>query len=95
MILATGYAKSHGLIPNADVALTYNEWGGLAQIGFGSYISNERAVIMIAHIHALAISAAAAFGPQVLGDSLTLLDGEEDEVRTRPPKSTHWERNEL
>jgi len=34
---------------------------------------------MIAHVHALGISAAAAFGPQVLGDSLTLLDGEEDE----------------
>ena len=26
-----------------------------------------------------AVSAAAAFGPQVLGDTLTLLDGEEDE----------------
>ena len=35
---------------------------------------------MIAHVHALAVSAAAAFGPQVLGDSLTLLDGEEDEA---------------
>ena len=34
---------------------------------------------MIAHIHALAVSAAAAFGPQVLGDTLTLLDGEQDE----------------
>merc|ERR1712113_1052599 len=42
-------------------------------------ISNERAIIMIAHIHALAVSAAAAFGPQVLGDSLTLLPGETDE----------------
>ena len=35
---------------------------------------------MIAHVHALAVSAAAACGPQVLGDSLTLLDGEEDEA---------------
>merc|ERR1719284_1626018 len=79
MILLTGYMKSHGLFPNPDVALTYKDWGGLAQIGFGQYISNERAIIMIAHIHALAVSAAAAWGPQILGDSLTLLDGEEDE----------------
>merc|ERR1719387_1702846 len=78
-ILCTGYAKAHGLFPNPDVALTYKDWGGLAQIGFGKYISNERAIIMIAHIHALAVSAAAAWGPQILGDSLTLLDGEEDE----------------
>merc|ERR1711959_789588 len=47
--------------------------------GFGQYISNERAIIMIAHIHALGVSFAAAFGPQVLGDTLTLLDGEQDE----------------
>ncbi|KAL1524360.1 hypothetical protein AB1Y20_019257 [Prymnesium parvum] len=79
MILATGYAKAHGLFPDPEVALTYKDWGGLAQIGFGEYISNERAIIMIAHIHALAVSAAAAWGPQVLGDSLTLMEGEEDE----------------
>lgn len=78
-ILATGYADAHGLFPNANVPLTYDAWGGLAQIGFGEYISNERAIIMIAHIHALAVSAAAAWGPQVMGDSLTLLDGEADE----------------
>jgi len=79
MILGSGYMKSHGLFPNPDVALAYKDWGGLAQIGFGQYISNERAIIMIAHIHALSVSAAAAWGPQILGDSLTLLDGEEDE----------------
>ena len=45
----------------------------------GQFITNERAIIMIAHIHALAVSAAAAFGPQIMGDSLTLLDGEQDE----------------
>merc|ERR1719502_833162 len=78
-ILCTGYAKAHGLFPNPDVALTYKDWGGLAQLGFNEYISNERAIIMVAHIHALGVSAAAAFGPQVLGDSLTLLDGEVDE----------------
>jgi len=78
-IILTAYAKGHGWLPEADVALKYADWGGLAQLGFGKYISNERAIIMIAHVHALGVSAAAAFGPQVLGDTLTLLDGEEDE----------------
>lgn len=80
VILATGYVKSHGLIPDGDVSLTYENWGALTQIGFNGYISNERACIMIAHIHALGVSAAAALGPQVLGDTLTLVDGESDEV---------------
>lgn len=80
-IIATGYAKFHGWFPDPNVALTYADWGGLTQMGFNQYISNERAIIMIAHTHALGVSFAAAFGPQVLGDSLTLLDGEEDEVR--------------
>jgi hypothetical protein len=78
-ICATAYAKSEGWFPNPDVALAYKDWGALAQLGFGQYISNERAIIMIAHVHALGVSAAAAFGPQVLGDTLTLLDGEVDE----------------
>jgi len=78
-IVLTAYGKGHGWFPDPTVALKYNDWGALAQIGFGQYISNERAIIMIAHIHALGVSFAAAFGPQVLGDSLTLLDGEEDE----------------
>jgi len=79
MILLSGYMKAHGLFPAADVALKYDDWGALTQMGFGQFISNERACIMIAHIHALGVSAAAAWGPQVLGDSLTLLDGEADE----------------
>ena len=81
-IIATAECQKWGLFPEAaaTTALTYKEWGGLAQIGFGQYISNERAIIMIAHMHALGVSFAAAFGPQVLGDTLTLLDGEEDEV---------------
>ena len=78
-IILTGYAKGHGFFPDPTVALKYDQWGALTQMGFGEYISNERAIIMIAHIHALAVSAAAAFGPQIMGDSLTLLDGEQDE----------------
>ena len=79
MIVGTAYAKGHGLFPDAAQSLTYANWGGLAQIGFGNYISNERAIIMMAHVHALGVSMCAAFGPQVLGDTLTLLDGEADE----------------
>jgi hypothetical protein len=79
MIFATAACKKYGVFPDPAVALSYKDWGALTQLGFGQYISNERAIIMIAHIHALGISAAAAFGPQVLGDTLTLLDGEEDE----------------
>jgi len=78
-IVATGYAKAHGFFPDPSTALAYKDWGALTQLGFGNQISNERAIIMIAHVHALAVSAAAAWGPQVLGDTLTLLDGEEDE----------------
>ena len=79
MIIGTGYAKAHGFFPDAAQALTYEKWGALTQMGFGEYISTERAIIMIAHVHALGVSMAAAFGPQVLGDTLTLLDGEADE----------------
>merc|ERR1719482_2472934 len=78
-IIATAVAKKYGVLPDPAVALKYNDWGALAQLGFGQYISNERATIMIAHIHALGVSFAAAFGPQVLGDTLTLRPGEEDE----------------
>jgi len=79
VIAMTAYAKSHGWFPDANTALTYKDWGALTQMGFNQYISNERAIIMIAHVHALGVSACAAFGPQVLGDTLTLLDGEPDE----------------
>merc|ERR1712078_377905 len=78
-IMATYVGKKYGVFPDPAVALAYKDWGALTQMGFGKYISNERACIMIAHVHALGVSFAAAFGPQVLGDSLTLLDGEEDE----------------
>merc|ERR1719182_455591 len=78
-IMATAVCKKYGVFPDPAVALTYKDWGALTQMGFGEYISNERATIMIAHVHALGVSFAAAFGPQVLGDTLTLLDGEQDE----------------
>ena len=79
MILGTAVMQKYGLFPNPDVPLQYKDWGALTQMGFGQAISNERAIIMMAHVHALGVSMAAAFGPQVLGDTLTLLDGEADE----------------
>jgi len=80
-ILATVYAEGHGFFPKAADPLSYNDWGGLAQIGFNEYISNERAIIMIAHVHLLMISVMAAYGPEFPGaDSLLLLDGEKDEA---------------
>ena len=60
--------QKYGLFPNPDVPLQYKDWGALTQQGFGTFITN-----------ALAVSAAAAYGPQIMGDSLTLLDGEQDE----------------
>jgi len=78
-ILMTAVAQKTGFFPDPNTPLLYKDWGALSQTGMGFFITNERAIIMIAHIHALAVSAAAAFGPQVLGDSLTLLDGEADE----------------
>merc|ERR1719265_2219122 len=38
-IIATGYAKAHGLLPDANTALQYKDWGGLTQMGFNQYIS--------------------------------------------------------
>merc|ERR1719310_1792486 len=62
MILGTAVFQKYGLFPNPSTPLNYGDWGALTQMGFGQYITNERAIIMIAHIHALAVSAAAAFG---------------------------------
>jgi hypothetical protein len=78
-IILTGYAKSHNLIPNGDEVLTLDQWGGLAQIGGGATITNERAIIMIAHIHVLFVSFIAAAAPFSFSDSLIARPGEESE----------------
>jgi hypothetical protein len=82
-IIATGYCKAHGLIPNPDKMLTYKEWGSLARIT-GSQaafqgITNERACILVANIHFLVISLCAAFAPLPFQDTLLLEPGEPDE----------------
>ena len=81
VILATCYAEGHGLFPNAAKQLGYADWGSLTATSFGQSITNERAIIMIAHVHFLMISAMAAFGPAwpASRDPLLLLDGDKDE----------------
>jgi len=82
-IIATGYCKAHGLIPDPDKMLTYKEWGSLARIT-GSQanfqgITNERACILVANIHFLVVSLCAAFAPLPFQDTLLLEPGEPDE----------------
>jgi hypothetical protein len=78
-LIATGYAKSHGLIPNADQLLDLKEWGTLAYI-YGGSITNERAVILVGHLHLLFISVFAAFAPISTQEKLYLEDGEAHEA---------------
>ena len=77
-LLATGYAKSHGLIPNADTLLNTQDWGTLAYI-YGGSITNERAVIIVGHLHLLLFSVCAAVAPLSFQDKLYLEKGEEHE----------------
>ncbi|KAJ8602116.1 hypothetical protein CTAYLR_001613 [Chrysophaeum taylorii] len=80
VIIATGYAQKHGLIPDADVPLDIKQWGTLAEITPRvSTITNERAVILVANIHALMVSLCAAFCPLPFQDKLLLEPGEADE----------------
>ena len=72
VICATAYAKGHGLIPNADAALNFKEWGGLAVISGKQMITNERAVILFANVHFFCVSLLAAFSPPIFFESLFL-----------------------
>jgi len=76
-LVLTGYAQGHGLIPNADLPLDVSDWGSLALLDGSAAISNERAVILIAHVHALFVSICAAFAPLSFQDKLFL---EKDET---------------
>jgi hypothetical protein len=78
-IIATGYAKSHGLIPDAEAALNVKEWGTLAYLTAPATISNERAVILLANVHALMWSICAFIAPFSTQDKLFLQKGEEAE----------------
>ena len=82
-IIATGYCKAHGLIPDPEKMLDFKEWGTLAIIsggkGGGVTITQERAIILVANIHFLMISLCAACCPLPFQDTLLLEPGEPDE----------------
>nr|7Y7B_8 Chain 8, ACPI-8 [Chroomonas placoidea]7Y8A_8 Chain 8, ACPI-8 [Chroomonas placoidea] len=69
-IVMTAYFKGHGLIPDAEKILDVNQWGPLASAGQGQGITNERAIILIAHVHVLVVSVLAAFAPFQFQDTL-------------------------
>lgn len=57
----TTCGESH--LPTPLQILDINQWGPLASAGMGQGITNERAIIMIAHVHVLVVSVIAAFAP--------------------------------
>merc|ERR1719253_615315 len=69
-MVMTAYMKGHGLIPDADKVLDIAQWGPLASAGFGKGITNERAIILIAHVHVLVVSVIAAVAPFGFQDTL-------------------------
>lgn len=71
-IIATGYAKAHNLIPDADQMLDPKVWGTLAYTVGTQSITNERAVILAGHMHALAVSICATVAPLSFQDPLFL-----------------------
>jgi hypothetical protein len=75
-IVLTAYFKGHGLIPDADKVLDINQWGPLASAGMGQGITNERAIILIAHVHVLVVSVLAAFAPFQFQDTLIKQKGD-------------------
>jgi len=79
VICASAYAHGHNLIPDANLPLDLKEWGTLATISGKTTLTNERAVILIANVHALFVSFLAACAPMPFSDQLLLKDGEKDE----------------
>ena len=78
VLCATAYAKGHNLIPDADMALDLKEWGTLATISGKTSITNERAIILIANVHAFMVGLASTIAPLPFGDKLLLEEGEAD-----------------
>lgn len=70
VICATAYAKGHNLIPDADLPLDLKAWGTLATISGKSTITNERAIILIANVHALVMSVMATCAPLPFSDQV-------------------------
>ncbi|CAN8073715.1 unnamed protein product [Agarophyton chilense] len=77
MLVATAYCKGHGLLPEG--VLDPKQWGVLGTLGDTGMISQERATILVAHVHVLFVSVAAALAPFSFQDKLLLGPGEVDE----------------
>jgi hypothetical protein len=58
--------------------LDLKDWGTLAYI-YGGSITNERAVILVGHLHLLLFSVTAAVSPLSFQDKLYIAEGEEPE----------------
>eukprot|EP00551_Chaetoceros_affinis_P010644 CAMPEP_0203672434 /NCGR_PEP_ID=MMETSP0090-20130426/8429_1 /ASSEMBLY_ACC=CAM_ASM_001088 /TAXON_ID=426623 /ORGANISM="Chaetoceros affinis, Strain CCMP159" /LENGTH=227 /DNA_ID=CAMNT_0050537747 /DNA_START=44 /DNA_END=727 /DNA_ORIENTATION=+ len=82
VICATAYAKGHGLIPNPEMTLDLKEWGTLATISGKNTITNERAIILIANVHAFMVGICATICPLPFSDPL-LLDPNQGEAYER------------
>lgn len=80
VFVITGYCKGHGLLPDPSVTLDVAQWGVLGSLGDGTGISMQRAIILVAHIHVLFVSVAAAIAPFSFQDKLLLEPGEADEA---------------
>lgn len=82
VICATAYAKGHNLIPDAETTLNLKEWGTLATISGKNTITNERAIILIANVHAFMVGICATICPLPFSDPL-LLDPNQGEAYER------------
>lgn len=77
VMCACAYHQGHGDFPDADSALNLKEWGTLSTIADGlekgkDTISNERAVILIANVHAFFVGICATIAPLPFSDTLLL-----------------------
>jgi hypothetical protein len=79
MIIATGYCQNNHLIPNADQLLDAKQWGSLAYLYAPNTITNERAIILIANVHALVVSTICFVSPFDWQDKLLLEEGDAPE----------------
>lgn len=82
-LCATAYAKGHGLIPNPDQLLDLKEWGTLATISGKNTLTNERAIILIANVHCLMVSLAAALAPNDWVDPLFIDESDDSPAQQR------------
>jgi hypothetical protein len=72
VMCACAYHQGHGDFPDADVALDFKKWGTLATISNKDTITNERAIILIANLHAFFVGLAATIAPLPFSDTLLL-----------------------